>query len=81
MAGRSVEVAPAGTANGIAAETDGAGEVVFSGLEPGTYDLTLLDGSWCHAKSDRVTAESDVVVEAGQESTVWVFLCDQGGGV
>jgi hypothetical protein len=65
----------------VTATTDDAGEATFADVAPGDYRLDLVDGSWCHAVSDRVTADSEVVVEAGATSTVWIFVCDGNAGV
>ncbi len=51
------------------------GEATFADLPPGRYDLDDVDGAWCHAESDAVNAEGDVVVEAGVATTVWLFYC------
>ncbi len=37
-----------------------------------------IDGDWCHAESDNVDEQGNVVVLAAEVSTVWVFHC--GGG-
>jgi hypothetical protein len=50
-------------------------EAVFAEVPPGTYDLEALGFTWCHAISDNVTPESAVVIEAGERTTVWIFLC------
>lgn len=63
-----------------AAETSTTGEAAFPGLAPGTYDLDDVNGAWCHAESDGVDAEGNVVVEAGAETTVWLFYCHDGAG-
>ena len=65
----------------VTASTDAAGEATFADLAPGKYRLDLVDGSWCHAVSDSVTADSEVAVEAGATSTVWIFVCDSADGV
>jgi hypothetical protein len=78
---RELAIAPGdGSAAPATATTDAAGEATFGALAPGEYRLELVDGAWCHAASDAVTAESEVVVEAGATATVWIFLCDGTAG-
>lgn len=77
---RTVTLAAEGAAEPLATgETDAAGEAVFADLAAGAYTLDLVDGSWCHAKADRVTAESAVVVEPGAVTNVYLFLCERAG--
>jgi hypothetical protein len=79
---RTFAVAPVDDqAAAITGATGETGEAVFTELAPGAYELALEGGSWCHAKSDSVTAGSNVVVEAGATSTVWVFVCEAKSGV
>ncbi len=79
---RDFTLAPADdSASAVTAATDTDGTATFADLAPGDYLLTLADGAWCHAASDHVTAESEVVVEAGATSTVWIFICDGTSGV
>lgn len=59
-------------------ESDATGEAAFEMLEPGTYRLEAIDTLWCHATSDRVTSDSEVVVQAAEQTTVWTFHCDEG---
>lgn len=62
-----------------AAGTDAStGEATFNRITPGTYQLTSADASWCHAKSDRVNAQGEVVIRAGEQATVWTFYCGAG---
>lgn len=73
---RAFTLAPVDTPNATTAVTTGAGgEAAFGELAPGTYALEETTGRWCNAKSDNVTAEGDVVVEAGQRTTIWAFHC------
>lgn len=58
------------------AESDASGDVTFADLEPGMYRLVMTDVSWCKAVSDNVDAESNVIIEAGQRTTVYGFVCD-----
>ena len=50
-------------------------ETVFAELPPGRYDLAAMGFTWCHAVSDNVNPQSEVVIEPGARTTVWVFLC------
>ncbi|MBA3377309.1 MAG: hypothetical protein H0T93_00350 [Chloroflexia bacterium] len=61
-----------------AAETDEAGAAMFGVVSPGTWALDDETANWCHAESDNVTTTGDVVVETGQETTVWLFYCEGG---
>lgn len=58
--------------------TNENGQVIFTRLSPGIYELTAVDAGWCHAKSDRVNAEGHVVIRAGEQATVWTFYCTAG---
>ena len=51
------------------------GRARFGDLQPGRYRLEPREGTWCHAESDAVDEAGNVVVEAGQESAVWIFTC------
>ena len=57
------------------AETGTSGEATFESLPSGNYMLDAVDASWCHAKSDNVTAEGDLVVEPSASTSVWIFMC------
>ena len=35
----------------------------------------MTDLLWCHATSDRVDPEGNLQIEAGQRTTVWMFVC------
>ncbi|MEZ4495511.1 MAG: SpaA isopeptide-forming pilin-related protein [Thermomicrobiales bacterium] len=61
---------PAGTG-----ETDADGILRFSQLVPGTYQLKEIGSTWCHAESDDVNAKGDLIVRAGQRTTVWIYNC------
>jgi hypothetical protein len=65
----------AGLASQATASTDADGRATFEALSPGDYRLTQVDTDWCHAESDNVDGQGDVVVEAGGRATVWVFAC------
>lgn len=70
-------IMPPGTdAPDTSASTDDGGVATFAEVEPGTWELDLAERSWCQAKSDKVTAEGDVVIEEGQTTSVWIFLCE-----
>ena len=66
-----------GTEPGAAAEgaTDAEGTFRVEELAPGTYDLDAPDAVWCHAESDGVNERGEVEVEAGEETSVWIFFC------
>ncbi len=55
--------------------TDAEGMSSFEQLPPGTYRLEQIDGDWCHAESDSVNEQGNVIVEAGALATVWIFHC------
>ena len=76
-AGLPFSVAPSGEDTPTEGETGADGAVTFDGLAPGAYTVDLIDGSWCHAKSDRVDANSEVSVKSGTTSTVWIFTCGE----
>jgi uncharacterized surface anchored protein len=59
----------------ITGTTDGDGILRFTRLQPGTYDLQEVDATWCHAESDSVNAQGQVVVAAGKRASVWIFNC------
>ncbi|MDF3040875.1 MAG: LPXTG-motif cell wall anchor domain protein, partial [Thermomicrobiales bacterium] len=59
----------------VTGETDGDGILRFTRLQPGTYDLQEVDATWCHAESDIVDAQGQVVVAAGERASVWIFNC------
>jgi len=63
-----------------AAETSKTGEATFPDLPAGFYDVDDPDGRWCHAESDAVNADGNVMVEPGAETTVWLFYCHDGIG-
>lgn len=44
-------------------------------LAPGSYKLVEVDGTWCHAESNSVNAQGDVVVQANKLSEVWIWNC------
>jgi hypothetical protein len=64
-----------GSSDGLATSTSPAGEARFGMLQPGTYELTQVDGDWCHAQSDAVDADGNLIVSAGERTTVWIFIC------
>ncbi|MBL8129269.1 MAG: hypothetical protein JNM64_16655 [Chloroflexia bacterium] len=57
---------------------DEQGRVRFANLPQGTYEVRPEGRVWCHAESDHVDANGNVVVEPQIESHVWTFVC--GGG-
>lgn len=58
------------------ASTDESGDATFIDLEPGLYALVMTDGAWCKAVSDNVDAEGNVIIDAGQRTTVYGFVCE-----
>jgi hypothetical protein len=67
-----------GTEGGPTQATAEDGQTQFGDLAPGLYDLALVDGAWCHAEADEVDAEGNVIVSAGEQTTVWIFTCTGG---
>ena len=63
------------TRDGVTTSTNSTGRAQFFSLQPGTYELTQAEGDWCHAQSDNVDADGNLIVNAGQRTTVWVFAC------
>lgn len=59
-------------------ESGPSGSAAFDSLAAGTYQLEIVDTDWCHAESDNVTTNGDVVIDAGQTTTVWGFVCEDG---
>ncbi|MDF3040172.1 MAG: LPXTG-motif cell wall anchor domain protein, partial [Thermomicrobiales bacterium] len=59
----------------VTGATDGDGILRFTRLQPGTYELTEVDATWCHAESDSVTSQGNLIVEAGERASVWIFNC------
>jgi hypothetical protein len=80
--GNRFRVVPEGDATPAVTQavTDAAGQARFSQLEPGLYVLTQSERDWCHAKSDGVDDQGNVIVTAGERTTVWVFSCDGSEG-
>jgi hypothetical protein len=64
----------------LVADTAENGTASFEGLAAGTWTLDDEGDSWCHAESDNVDAEGQVVVETGARSTIWLFYCAREGG-
>jgi len=54
---------------------DASGVCRFGQLPPGTYRLEQTNGDWCHAESNSVDDQGNVVVEAAGVATVWIFHC------
>jgi hypothetical protein len=59
--------------------TDDKGNLTFANLPPATYHMTEDGSNWCHAESDSVDAQGDVIVRANERSTVWIFHCAGAG--
>ena len=69
-------VPDAGSAEPLATQrSNERGRARFGDLEPGRYRLEPRGGTWCHAESDAVDEAGNVVVEAGIESSIWIFTC------
>ena len=64
--GDGAVVAPAGGGAALQGTTNEQGRVRFPNLAPGAYALTSLTGGWCHAESDGVDAQGQLLVAAGQ---------------
>jgi hypothetical protein len=60
--------------------TNNSGRIRFPNLPPGTYKLSPNGANWCHAESDSVDAQGNVIVKAGADSNVWIFTCAASGG-
>lgn len=56
-------------------DADSGGIATLDQLPPARYRLDQVRADWCHAESDRVDANGDLVVESGQTTTVWTFNC------
>jgi hypothetical protein len=59
------------------ASVTATGELTFDSLEAGTYQLTRNDVSWCHAESDNVNSEGEVIISPGERTNVWIFTCPE----
>lgn len=57
--------------------TDDNGVLSWYGLEPGTYEIDEIGAKWCYASADRTDEDGNLVVVAGEETTVWVYNCGQ----
>lgn len=67
---------PVGGATSLATGTpDPDGRVRFANLPQGTYEVRPEGMAWCHAESDHVDANGNVMVEPQIESHVWSFVC------
>jgi len=59
---------------------DADGVLRAEDLAPGHYRLVQVDSDWCHAESDRVDDQGNVVVVAGERASVWIFDCAERAG-
>jgi hypothetical protein len=59
----------------LAASTGETGTATFADLGAGAYHLEDTGDRWCHAESDNVNADANVVVETGAVTIVWLFYC------
>lgn len=57
------------------ATTNGDGLLWFNALKPGVYQLKEIGANWCHAESNSVNGQGNVVVKANARSEVWIFDC------
>lgn len=64
-----------GSETGSTQTTADDGQIRFGDLAPGLYQLTIVDSAWCHAEADEVDADGNVIVSAGEQTTVWIFTC------
>jgi hypothetical protein len=55
--------------------TNADGILSFGNLKPGTYQLKEVGADWCHAESDNVNPQGNLIVKAGQRTNVWIFNC------
>jgi hypothetical protein len=55
--------------------TNADGTCRFGDLPPGVYHLEQKLGEWCHAESDSVDDQGNIVVTAAEVATVWIFAC------
>jgi len=58
--------------------TDSSGRRGFRNLVAGTYRIAPEGAGWCHAECDSIDEQGDIVLEAGQQTTVWLFNCTKG---
>jgi hypothetical protein len=58
---------------------DADGVLRAEDLAPGHYRLVQRGADWCHAESDRVDDQGNVVVAAGERASVWIFDCAESG--
>jgi len=57
---------------------DASGGYRFEALAPSIYRIEQTNGDWCHAESNSVNEQGNVVVIAAEVVTVWVFNCHGG---
>jgi len=57
------------------ATTNANGLITFNTLTPGVYKLAEIGANWCHAESNSVNSQGNVVVKANERSEVWIFDC------
>ena len=55
--------------------TDASGGLGFPLLVPGSYQVRQTNTTWCHAESDSLGENGDVVVRAGQRANVYIYNC------
>lgn len=76
------ERAPAGfslaTADGrpiAVGTTNSNGQLTFTNLVNGAYNLDETTGDWCHAEADRVDSAGNVLVQNGGQNNVYIYNC------
>jgi hypothetical protein len=58
-----------------------SGVLVFGELPDGYYELKQDTGVWCRAAAERVDSRSRVIVTGGQNTTVFLYQCNQNIGL
>lgn len=73
--GAEFELTTVSTGAVAAGITGSNGQLVFSGLKNGAYELDETSGDWCHAEADHVDANGNVIVQGGGNTNVYVYNC------
>ncbi|MCA9858863.1 MAG: hypothetical protein KC438_04035, partial [Thermomicrobiales bacterium] len=55
--------------------TNAQGQLVFSDLAVGAYNLDETTGDWCHAEADRVDSAGNVLVAESGNNDVFIYNC------
>ena len=56
-------------------DADATGVVRVDELPVGRYGLDQIDSDWCHAESDDVDENGDLLIKDGATTTVWIYDC------